>query len=647
MEFFVDRRNERHARMQTENSVELLHEDFEEPFEADCVDLSPGGAAVRASCLPEVGASFICRFEGEDEGESVEVLGTVVWVHVEGDRKGEFGLRFLNVDDRTEDLIETILRKSGFDDEDPYQPRAEDAPAVRTASVSQLYLDGVSTPIAARIMQSRDGTTVFEQELPLLRIQRGVSARQPGAEPRRGTIAAVQLRVEGDTPKLVITVRHQGGIPDEGLAAEPAELREATPPAEPDVQQEEEGVSDWEPVIAALEGSAPPPVDVEPQPTPPTPPAPAQEREAPRPVSGSQDLFELSEDEDEDVEWPREPPGSLRAFARANLAIWKGALGALGTVLLAAFHTLTGRLRGQTLPAMARKAQGARERTEGLVKQRIAPWLVSAVRRIRLPRMLQRRRRTTAFHPAAERPARSRNRAIRDRAAAFGKALLLPTLAMGGGLLAAYGFGTWWSGEEIIPLHRLVGVATAPAEQAAGEEVSSPASASEQRAKKRKRKRAAARRKARASKPEAVDSPPAAVQNERTASVAAATRTPAPAAKADKPARSKQQARSVAAPVFGSRKLAGGRNYVLRMSQTIRELRGTPDEGGFTVIIPGSLSFDPAGPIAAAHPLVRRSLVLNKGDHAALTIRFVKGASPAYRVSAVGSSLHITIAESS
>jgi hypothetical protein len=95
--------------------------------------------------------------------------------------------------------------------------------------------------------------------------------------------------------------------------------------------------------------------------------------------------------------------------------------------------------------------------------------------------------------------------------------------------------------------------------------------------------------------------------------------------------------------VFGDAKAPKGRRYTLRMSAPIEELNGIPDNGGFTVIIPGVLSLDRAGPIGATHSAVQRSMVLNKGDRAELTIRFVDGKKPPYQVRAVGDAVEIVI----
>jgi hypothetical protein len=232
---------------------------------------------------------------------------------------------------------------------------------------------------------------------------------------------------------------------------------------------------------------------------------------------------------------------------------------------------------------------------------------------------------------------------VKQRALSFVKALLLPVLAIGGGLLATYGFGTWWSGDGTLPLHRPVDPEARTEQHAGSETALRSEPAAEDQVPNTENKRSATASATNGVEPKAIEGSSSA---ESTASIEGET-APTPAAPARKRASKSEQASSSArGPVFGARKPAKGRDYMLRMSRKIEQLRGTPDQGGFTVIIPGSLSFDPAGPIAATHPLVRRSLILNKGDHAALTVRFVKGASPSYRVSAVGSSLYITIAES-
>lgn len=101
---------------------------------------------------------------------------------------------------------------------------------------------------------------------------------------------------------------------------------------------------------------------------------------------------------------------------------------------------------------------------------------------------------------------------------------------------------------------------------------------------------------------------------------------------------------SVRGTAFGADSVAGGETYVLRMSNPVAEMDGIVEADGFSVTIPGSLSLSQAGPIAAAHPDVEHASILNRGDFSELTIRFVAGRQPAYRVEARGPAIEITIA---
>ena len=96
---------------------------------------------------------------------------------------------------------------------------------------------------------------------------------------------------------------------------------------------------------------------------------------------------------------------------------------------------------------------------------------------------------------------------------------------------------------------------------------------------------------------------------------------------------------------FGEASVPGGENYVLRMSQPVTRLDGRTEDNRFSVVIPGTLSLDRAGPLARSHRLVEHSTILNRGDHAELSVRFVEGRKPAYRVRGRGSSVEITIAQ--
>ncbi|MGB5367962.1 MAG: PilZ domain-containing protein [Polyangiales bacterium] len=101
---------------------------------------------------------------------------------------------------------------------------------------------------------------------------------------------------------------------------------------------------------------------------------------------------------------------------------------------------------------------------------------------------------------------------------------------------------------------------------------------------------------------------------------------------------------TVRGTAFGADSVDGGEKYVLRMSNPVTGLEGIIEEDGFSIMIPGSLSLSRAGPIAAAHPDVEHASILNRGDFSELTLRFVAGRHPAYRVEARGPAIEITVA---
>lgn len=95
---------------------------------------------------------------------------------------------------------------------------------------------------------------------------------------------------------------------------------------------------------------------------------------------------------------------------------------------------------------------------------------------------------------------------------------------------------------------------------------------------------------------------------------------------------------------FGANAVPKGEKHVLRMSNEVTEMEGIIEDDGFSVSIPGALSLSRAGPIAAAHPDVEHASILNRGDFSELTVRFVAGRRPPYRVEAQGAAVEITIA---
>lgn len=130
-------------------------------------------------------------------------------------------------------------------------------------------------------------------------------------------------------------------------------------------------------------------------------------------------------------------------------------------------------------------------------------------------------------------------------------------------------------------------------------------------------------------------------QRMKPAPASAATKEPAPAPHgAGAPVRPEK----VRGASFGAKSVPGGEAYVLRMSNPVTEMEGIVEQDGFSVTIPGSLSLSRAGPIAAAHPDIEHASILNRGEFSELTVRFVAGRTPPYRVESRGPAIVVTVA---
>lgn len=95
--------------------------------------------------------------------------------------------------------------------------------------------------------------------------------------------------------------------------------------------------------------------------------------------------------------------------------------------------------------------------------------------------------------------------------------------------------------------------------------------------------------------------------------------------------------------LFGDTEVPRGRAHTLRMSGPVHEIRGIREPDGFSVAIMGVLSLDRASPMVLENAAIERATMMNRGDHAVLTVRFVPGRTPLYQVVARGSAIDVTV----
>jgi hypothetical protein len=213
----VERRSNDAIRVPLDTLIELSHEDFGDHFEADCVNLSARGLSMRASYLPEPGTRLSCSFQHPPSGEKISAQGEVVWAEDSGQRMGEFGVRFVQLDAKAERMIYEIVADVLASE------KAPESKEIYTSA--RLELDGVASPVIARVVHAAKDLVTVEQELSFLKLGRGVSMRVGDSkEMRRGKIDGIDLSFKGDVPNLVLQVVYD----EMPVASAPAPAQEET-----------------------------------------------------------------------------------------------------------------------------------------------------------------------------------------------------------------------------------------------------------------------------------------------------------------------------------------------------------------------------------------------------------------------------------
>ncbi len=660
MEAAIDRRITEAPRVSLDVLIELSHEDFEEPFEAEGVNLGTGGLAMRAAYLPDVGERLLCRFA--TEGERVEADCEVVWAQDSGPHVGEFGLRFVGLDaDDHARILRTVASADGPATQPGLQPPEADKPA---EALARLFIEGVATPIVARIQHCADDCMVVEQELPFLRVGKRVAVDDQAGP--RARIESVDLRIEQDMPRLVLGIVYESdaGTTSSGQASIPAAVdADAT-------------VNDFElPAELREEVTSDAPVVVAPH-------SPRTERAHDTPVVFHTPVRESSAAEvaPAPVEVGDHDPLAAAlvrrgvdlapqlARARALLQTGWARLSPLWATLTGAVGRLSARARERGGPAL--------EEGLGHTRAVLSRFVLVLRERVgsRVPALAPKpRRRATAPAPAApaSRAARPRRRqnseAVVTPAPRRRRVLLVGLVAAVAVGFAVYAFAT--PRAPAIPVRHAA--STAGVSQAASTvpaAVPSPELGDVQPA------NALPVHVGPLATPNVQPPMPTALP----APSRQAGRMPAPtyptlaAAQPAGPRRmpsgspygvdvrgegvaghdptlhsvhvpSAAPAPRAGGTTFGDGAVPHARRFVLRMSHPVTHLRGVADVNGFSVAIAGSLSLDRAGPIAASLASVDKAMILNRGDHAELTVHFADGHRPAYRVTAKGAAVEVLI----
>lgn len=189
-------------------------------FEAQAMNVSVAGMALRAGYLPAVGQPLTCQFETE-EGASVLASGEVTWCK-DGAEGGEFGLSFGKLDAASASALKALFEVSE-------EPGAA-APKIPVGRV-RLHIEGLGVPMKARVKDASIAKVTTFSELGYL--QKGKELELEDAETgekRPARIHSVQVETnEAAIPQLVVTMKYEdesARAAADATSEEPPEARE-------------------------------------------------------------------------------------------------------------------------------------------------------------------------------------------------------------------------------------------------------------------------------------------------------------------------------------------------------------------------------------------------------------------------------------
>jgi hypothetical protein len=166
-------------------------------FEAQAVNVSEEGIQLRTAYLPEPGQPLTCRFDA-GPGQSVLASGEVVWAQG-AEKGGEFGVRFTDVDAES---TEALKRVCGV---------AASAPALHTGSKVRLHIDGLASPMRAKIKDAQPTAVTVGSDLGFLQVGRELELEDTqNGKKRPASIDRVDVVVDptSHVPQLVVTLRY-------------------------------------------------------------------------------------------------------------------------------------------------------------------------------------------------------------------------------------------------------------------------------------------------------------------------------------------------------------------------------------------------------------------------------------------------------
>jgi hypothetical protein len=185
-------------------------------FEAQAIDISEEGMHLRTAYLPVIGQPLTCRFEvGSDS--TILAAGEVIWAEEMG-RGGEFGIRFTNLDPQSAEALGRIIGM-GYA-----------APMQQPGSKVRLHIEGLGSPMRARVKDMSGASVTAFSELGFLQVGKQLELEDASTGHRRpAVIDRVEVEVDPSSrvPQLVVALKY-----DDEMARMESAAMAAAPPKE-------------------------------------------------------------------------------------------------------------------------------------------------------------------------------------------------------------------------------------------------------------------------------------------------------------------------------------------------------------------------------------------------------------------------------
>jgi hypothetical protein len=190
-------------------------------FEAQAVNLSEDGMLLRTAYMPEPGQPLTCRFDA-GAGQGVLASGEVVWAHG-AERGGDFAIRFTDMDAES---VEAVKRACGVG--------SDNVPAAQAGSKVRLHIEGLASPMRAKIKDAHSGEVTVGSDLGFLQVGKHLELEDAlSGHKRPASIDRVEVAVDptSHVPQLIVTLRYSDVAASHGARGEAsAKLESATMP---------------------------------------------------------------------------------------------------------------------------------------------------------------------------------------------------------------------------------------------------------------------------------------------------------------------------------------------------------------------------------------------------------------------------------